>query len=108
VARLTLQTPLNTTTTATAPTTAGDVAASNDDQADSHHTFERLVALHEPRIRRLAHRLLGWRDAGSDADDVVQDVLLVLLNKLHTFRGDATLSTWLTSVTINTVFVFVM
>jgi RNA polymerase sigma-70 factor (ECF subfamily) len=75
------------------------VAASGDDSTAL--TFEQLVALHEPRVRRLAHRLLGWRSATDAADDIVQDVLLVLLNKLDTFRGDSSLSTWLTRVTIN-------
>jgi len=101
VARLTLQTALSTLST-TATTTAaatGDVAASGDDS--SGQTFEQLVALHEPRVRRLAHRLLGWQNATDAADDIVQDVLLVLLNRLDTFRGDSSLSTWLTRVTIN-------
>jgi RNA polymerase sigma-70 factor (ECF subfamily) len=63
-------------------------------------SFEQLVALHEPRVRRLAHRLLGWR-GGGDVDDVVQEVFLVLLNKLDCFRGESSLATWLTRVTIN-------
>src|SRR5437763_8474204 len=60
--------------------------------------FEQLVALHAPRIRRLAFRLLGWR---GDVDDVVQDVFLAALCHLERFRGEASLSTWLTRVTIN-------
>src|SRR5438874_10543703 len=60
--------------------------------------FEQLVALHEPRIRRLAYRLLGWR---GDVDDVVQDVFLTALARIGTFRGEASIATWLTSVTIN-------
>jgi RNA polymerase sigma-70 factor, ECF subfamily len=101
VARLTLQTALSTTTTTattTARTAIGDVAAPGDDSIPP--TFEQLVALYEPRVRRLAHRLLGWAAADA-ADDIVQDVLLVLLNKLDAFRGDSSLSTWLTRVTIN-------
>jgi RNA polymerase sigma-70 factor (ECF subfamily) len=63
--------------------------------------FDQLVALHEPRVRRLTHRLLGWSGAAADVDDVVQDVFLVLLDKLNTFRGDSSLATWLARVTIN-------
>ena len=107
MARLILQTALSTTTTTTSATIGADgvaaaAAAGMDDGASNgtFPTFEQLVALHEPRIRRLARRLLGWRN-DDDADDVVQDVLLVLLSKLDTFRGDASLSTWLTTVTIN-------
>jgi RNA polymerase sigma-70 factor (ECF subfamily) len=62
--------------------------------------FEQLVALHAPRVRRLAHRLLGWRNA-SDVEDVVQDVFLAALEKLNNFRGDAQVSTWLTTITLN-------
>jgi len=70
--------------------------------SDHPAAFEQLIALHEPRVRRLAHRLLGWRDStGSDADDVVQNVFLVALTRLGSFRGDASLATWLTTVTLN-------
>jgi RNA polymerase sigma-70 factor (ECF subfamily) len=60
--------------------------------------FDQLVALHEPRIRRLAFRLLGW---SGDVDDVVQDVFLAALARIGKFRGDASIATWLTSITIN-------
>ena len=64
----------------------------------SRLSFEQLVALHAPRIRRLAFRLLGWR---GDVDDVVQDVFLAALDRMHRFRGDAKVATWLTSITLN-------
>jgi RNA polymerase sigma factor (sigma-70 family) len=60
--------------------------------------FERVVALYQARVARLASRLLGWR---ADVDDVVQDVFLTALSKAHTFRGDASLWTWLTVITVN-------
>ena len=60
--------------------------------------FEQLVALYQPRVLRLAHRLLGW---GDGAEDVVQDVFLAALRKAGTFRGDASLWTWLTIITLN-------
>ena len=103
MARLILQTALNTTATTTAADVA-DVAGmdgSSNGTFEAFATFEQLVALHEPRVRRLAHRLLGWQYASDAADDIVQDVLVVLLNKLETFRGDSSLATWLTTVTIN-------
>jgi len=60
--------------------------------------FEQLVTLYQPRVLRLAHRLLGW---GDGAEDVVQDVFLAALRKAGTFRGDASLWTWLTLITLN-------
>lgn len=68
--------------------------------------FEALVAEHEPRVRRLAYRLLGWRgggvgDASGDVDDVVQDVFLAALTHLDRLRGHASVATWLVTVTLN-------
>jgi RNA polymerase sigma-70 factor (ECF subfamily) len=61
-------------------------------------TAERVFHDHAPRVYHLARRMLG-NDA--DAEDVTQDVLLQVVRKLHTFRGDAELSTWLHRVTVN-------
>jgi RNA polymerase sigma-70 factor (ECF subfamily) len=37
----------------------------------------------------------------SDAEDVTQDVLLTVIRKLPTFRGESTLGTWLHRITVN-------
>ncbi len=68
---------------------------------DSSDCFEAFVAAHEPRVRRLAFRLLGWRSDIVEVDDVVQDVFLAALKQLKTFRGDSDVATWLARVTIN-------
>ncbi len=60
--------------------------------------FERLVALYERRVARLAQRLLGWV---GDVDDVVQDVFLAVYEQGHKFRGDSDLWPWLTAITVN-------
>ncbi|HWE92766.1 MAG TPA: sigma-70 family RNA polymerase sigma factor [Tepidisphaeraceae bacterium] len=60
--------------------------------------FEQVVALYQPRVSRLAFRLLGWK---GDVEDVVQDVFVIALSKGKSFRGDASLWTWLTAVTLN-------
>ena len=57
-----------------------------------------IVARHEAMVVRLAHRLLGWSD---DVDGVVQEVFLAALRHLDRFRGDSSLATWLTTVTVN-------
>jgi RNA polymerase sigma-70 factor (ECF subfamily) len=54
------------------------------------------------RVYNLARRMLA-QDA--DAEDVTQEVLLQVVRKLHTFRGDAELTTWLHRVTVNAVLV---
>jgi RNA polymerase sigma-70 factor (ECF subfamily) len=59
---------------------------------------ELVFREYAPRIYHIARRMLG-NDA--DAEDVTQDVLVQVIRKLDTFRGDAQLSTWLHRVTVN-------
>src|SRR5437016_10262927 len=61
-------------------------------------TSEQVFHQYGPMVYNLARRMLG-NDA--DAEDVTQDVLLQVVRKLDTFRGDAALSTWLHRVTVN-------
>jgi RNA polymerase sigma-70 factor, ECF subfamily len=51
-----------------------------------------------PSLHRYAYRLLGNRD---DAEDAVQDALLAAFKHWNQFRGEAQLSTWLTTIVIN-------
>lgn len=60
--------------------------------------FEELVNRYESTIYSMAYRMLGDR---SEASDVCQEVFLLLLRKLHSFRGEAKFSTWLYRVTLN-------
>src|SRR6516165_7047974 len=61
-------------------------------------TPERVFRDYAPRIYNLARRMLS-NDA--DAEDVTQDVLLQVVRKLGTFRGEAAFPTWLHRVTVN-------
>jgi RNA polymerase sigma factor (sigma-70 family) len=60
--------------------------------------FDQLVALYQQRVTRLARRLLP---NGSDVDDVVQDVFLAVFEKSRSFRGDCSIWSWLTTITVN-------
>jgi len=60
--------------------------------------FDHIVLRHQQRVAKLAWRLLGWTD---EAEDVVQDVFLAAYKKLADFRGQASLGSWLTAITIN-------
>lgn len=70
---------------------------------DEPLTAETVFREHAPRIYHIARRMLN-NDA--DAEDVTQDVLLQVIRKLDTFRGDAQLSTWLHRVTVNAALAF--
>ncbi|MFQ5410695.1 MAG: RNA polymerase sigma factor [Phycisphaerae bacterium] len=61
--------------------------------------FERLVRLHQPRVTRLAGRLMGWP---ADVRDVVQEVFLSAWKGIGGFQGKSGIETWLTRITINT------
>ena len=51
-----------------------------------------------PSLYRCAYRLLGNK---ADAEDAVQDALLAAHTHLNQFRGEAQISTWLSTILIN-------
>jgi RNA polymerase sigma-70 factor (ECF subfamily) len=57
-----------------------------------------VVSRRLPSLYRYAYRLLGNK---TDAEDAVQDALLAAHQHLNQFRGEAQLSTWLTTIVIN-------
>jgi RNA polymerase sigma-70 factor (ECF subfamily) len=61
-------------------------------------TPERVYREYAPRVYHLARRMLG-NDA--DAEDVTSDVLLQVVRKLDTYRGESAFPTWLHRVTVN-------
>jgi RNA polymerase sigma factor (sigma-70 family) len=62
----------------------------------SAEAFETIVDRFQQRIGLLARRLLG-----TDVDDVTQDVFVIVLEKAGRFRGECSLWTWLTRITLN-------
>jgi len=57
-----------------------------------------VITHHSARFRRIA---LGHLSNLADAEDAVQDALLSALTHVHQFRGQAKMSTWLTTIVIN-------
>ena len=66
-------------------------------------TPERVFREFAPRVYHLARRMLG-NDA--DAEDVTQNVFLLIVRKLDTFRGESSFPTWLHRVVVNEAFAF--
>lgn len=60
--------------------------------------FERLMRQHNRRLFRVARSIL--RD-DAEAEDAVQDSYIEAHRALHGFRGESSLSTWLTRIVVN-------
>jgi RNA polymerase sigma-70 factor, ECF subfamily len=60
--------------------------------------IERLVQTHQADVYRLALSILEDAD---EADDATQEVFVAALRSLDSFRGAASLKTWLFSITVN-------
>jgi RNA polymerase sigma factor (sigma-70 family) len=71
-------------------------AAQDGDRA----ALERLVARHGPWIFNVAARMVWRRD---DAADVTQEVLVKVITRLSTFRGESAFRTWLYRIVVNHV-----
>ncbi len=60
--------------------------------------FEFLMRRHNQTLYRTARSIV--KD-DTEAEDIVQESYLLAYRNLHQFRGDATLSTWLTRIVVN-------
>src|SRR5439155_24444809 len=59
---------------------------------------EQVYHDYAPRVYNMARRMVS---NDIDAEDVTQDVLLQVVRKLPSFRGESAFPTWLHRVTIN-------
>lgn len=62
--------------------------------------FEYLYRLHSRRVYALCLHMVGNT---ADAEDLTQEAFLLLLRKIHTFRGESAFSTWLHRLAVNLV-----
>src|SRR6202007_1355790 len=60
--------------------------------------LKQILASGLPSLYRRANRILV---SAADAEDAVQDALLAAYTHLHQFRGQAQISTWLTTIVLN-------
>jgi len=62
--------------------------------------FEFLYQLHSRRVYAVCMRMVG---NSAEAEDLTQETFLLLLRKIHTFRGESAFSTWLHRLAVNIV-----
>jgi RNA polymerase sigma-70 factor, ECF subfamily len=66
--------------------------------AGDEQAFEELVTRHQHAVFNTIHRYVGDRAA---ADDIAQEVFVLVWHKAGSFKGRSTFSTWLYRVVVN-------
>ncbi len=67
-------------------------------RAGDRTALAELLAMHQDRIYAMCVRMMGDREV---ARDLTQDTLVKIIGALHTFQGEARLSTWMTRIAMN-------
>ncbi len=83
---------------ATQPQATGQQTPQPRCRGENVQEFHEALARHLPSFHRMAFRKLG---NAADAEDAVQDALLSAYKHLDQFNGGAQMSTWLTTIVIN-------
>ena len=66
--------------------------------AKNDAAFRTLVELYQSSVLSACYRILGNQQ---DAEDVAQDVFVMVYRKAESFRGESGLSTWLYRIAVN-------
>lgn len=83
------------------PAAAGDRALVDRILAGDRSAFAALMRLHNRRLYRLARAALR---SPAEAEDALQEAYLRAYQSLRQFRGDASLSSWLSRLVLNECF----
>jgi RNA polymerase sigma factor (sigma-70 family) len=67
-------------------------------QAGDKNALERLVRRHQSWVFNIAVRMMWRRDL---AEDATQEILIKIVTKLSSFRGDSLFRTWLYRIAVN-------
>lgn len=62
--------------------------------------LEDVLARHTPDLERLILRMVGPR---ADVDDILQTALMAVVSAFPRYRGEASVRTWMTRITVNVV-----
>lgn len=93
-----MDTQTDDTLNATAGADATDRALLRQAQTGDFDAFEALARRYQPRVHGLALRIVGQRQ---DAEDVVQQTFLSLIEHLESFRGESTVAAWVLRIAAN-------
>lgn len=77
---------------------ASDLELSLSIRAGNEEAFRWLMTRNNQLLFRIAR---GFLSTDHEAEDAVQQAYVNAFERIHTFRGDATISTWLTRIVIN-------
>jgi RNA polymerase sigma-70 factor (ECF subfamily) len=77
---------------------SADLELASRIRAGDGGAFEELYRQHATRLYNLAYRMAG---GPADADDLLQDIFLLVYRKLASFRGESSLGTWLYRLAMN-------
>ncbi len=75
-----------------------DLALIRRAQTGDFTAFEALVSRLQKRVHGTAYRILGQ---SQDAEDVVQQTFLSLIEHIDTFRGESAVATWVLRIATN-------
>lgn len=59
--------------------------------------FRELVSLFQDKVFNTA---IGFLQSRQDAEDIAQEVFVTVYEKIHQFKGDSSLSTWIYRITL--------
>lgn len=76
----------------------GDLAILRRAQAGDFSAFEQLLTRFQSRVYGVAYRIVGQ---AQDAEDVVQQTFLSLIEHIDTFRGESSVTTWVLRIATN-------
>jgi RNA polymerase sigma-70 factor, ECF subfamily len=69
----------------------------NQVKQGNHTAFNELVKLHSNQVMNLCHQFLLKRQ---DVEDIAQEVFIEVYQSIHSFRGEAKLSTWIYRIAV--------
>ena len=67
-------------------------------KAGEMNAFEELFELYGHKLYSLCYRMSGSHE---NAEDLMQEIFVILVKRIKSFRGDAQFSTWLQRVGVN-------